>query len=1146
MNITKKIAYILITAHCLAFPNVINANGKDLNFASSVLDPLKNNIISNGLTFNYLDSYKFILFNGVINIEKELNFVNSLPPGIKKQILLGFIFKKKADLESEYITLKTILNNIPEYIEYYDELISSAKAMNKLDELNRQLAKSDTTNKYLLYAKALSEYYSGNYATANRLYKKLIESGFNNISVYYRYSYSLRNEGDYPSALEQLKKARQLNIEKKYLPKFLNAEGSLYYLSGKYKAAETLYRKARKLAEEKHNNYELIKSLVNLAIIADEKGKLASARELFKNALSIAQKINALELKALIHSELGVSFTYDTRLVEAERHYEKSLQLYRLLNDKNRLAILHANLGNVYSALSNYKFALKAFEKGLVYAGENKRSQILNLTGMGDVYANLSNYSKSLFYYNRAKKLAMEIKEISTLAEIEYGLGILELNLELPNKALHYFENARKISENLNNSFFKAELLHKSGVAHFLLGNFESAEKFLTEANIINSGNGDIYNQIAVNLDLSELLLNKNKFKQALELLQNTGILCKKYNLTHLLAKQNLILAEFYRSTGNYKKAIEILNNALRLSKGNHDFNTLIETNFLLGKLFERTGKTAKAKHYFLEAKNVLENVSRPMFEKSDIQISYYSSFNQIYKHLAKLYINEKNYEAAFELIDFQRSRNTSQNLNNLKVISATGDEQKLKRLYELDWMIASGIVTDTSAEKKEYDELKLTLAEKNPGIKTMFGFDKYQLLEELQNKLDSSESFISYYISGNFTQIFQISKNNFNSIKINITRDSLTSLIKSITPFYRETPKNEEIFFNQDLFSFNSGASFSLYKIIFEPVLKYVNTKTKLIFSLPPDMLKIPFEFLVTNYQKNKSPYNYNEMEFLINRFSISYVPSGHTLINLKEKNRKPNKINLLIGNPRIKNSNFIYSIRGSLFEDTETLLDINLESLDYSEKEIREINNFVGNSEIFLAETATEKNFKQYAPLSKIIHLSTHSFLYKNQPLIVFSSEDGGSDGLLERGEIIQLKLSADMVVLSSCKSGLGEIDKTEGVLGMQKSFLDAGANSVIVSLWDVNDRYTAILMKYFYKYLSEGYDKAVSLQMAKRKFIKNHSPNPYYWAAFVISGDTDKINFNTQKPLLIENIVLFLFSGFIFFMLFNRFIRKKLRLQ
>jgi hypothetical protein len=106
----------------------------------------------------------------------------------------------------------------------------------------------------------------------------------------------------------------------------------------------------------------------------------------------------------------------------------------------------------------------------------------------------------------------------------------------------------------------------------------------------------------------------------------------------------------------------------------------------------------------------------------------------------------------------------------------------------------------------------------------------------------------------------------------------------------------------------------------------------------------------------------------------------------------------------------------------------------------------------------------------------------------------------------------------------------------MGMQKSFFDAGAESMIVSLWDVNDKYTEKLMELFYENLSKDEDKAKALRKAKIEFIDKYSPNPYYWAGFILSGNTSKMklenNYNPQVYLLSSIvIILLLFSFFVF---------------
>ena len=1128
--ITKHIFFFNVIISLLLFNPLA---GKEISASGHSLEKVKREILSNGLTTKNLLDYHYFLFNGNANPGEELNFVKSLPANYKRDILTGFIFKKKADFEAEYNSLLKALNNLPEIPVYYEELVFTSKILGKLDDLKKRIKQTGIQKETLLFAQALIEYNKGNFSGATKIFKQLIKSGFQDFRVYYWYSYSLRNLGEYPTALKQLKIAERKIPAPEFLPGILNAEGSLYYLSGKYDEAERLYEQAKKLAGKYFNKIELVKSLINLAIITDDTGNLKKARNLFYEALALAVKINSLELRALVHSELGVSYTFDNRLIDAEKHYNKSLELFSKLRDKNRLAILYANLGNIYTNISNYKFALESFQKGLEFASENKRARILNLKGIADVYSNIANYSKALEYYRRAKDLADEIKEISMKAEIEESFGILELNLGLPKQALKYFARAENIARTLDNGFFIAGLYHKFGVAYSLLDSLSKAEQYFLSANKINKANGDIYNQLTVNLELAEIYLKQNKTGKASRLLKITGKKCREYDLKNLLTKQYLLSAELYKIDGNYKKAEELLKTAEMLAKEIPDYTAQIAANYELGKMFYNLGKLQTAEKYFLKATDILENVSKPLFEKKEIQISFYSNFNDVYNDLAKLYLQSKKDTSAFELIDFQRAHNTSQNLNNIKILSRINDENKLKRLYELDWMISSGVYSGLDSLKKEYARLKNKLIKENPGIEKYLGFKRKRTLSEIQNNLDSTENFVSYFITDYFTQIFHVSKSGFHSIRVDVSRDYIDKLIKGISPFYKTGKQKEEIFFNQDLFSFNAEAANKLYNILVKPVSEKLGKNTKIIFSLPPDMLKIPMEFLVTNYKPQESPYNYDKLEFLVNSYSISYAPSGNTLITLRERSSSLNKTNLLIGNSKIENKNFIYSIRGSLLENKETLRDINLESLEFSGKEIEEINSYLGNTEIFMQDNATEYNFKKFASSSKIIHLSTHSFLYKNQPLIVFSKGGGKEDGLLERGEILQLKLSADMVVLSSCKSGLGEIDKSEGVLGMQKSFIDAGAKSVVVSLWDVNDRYTAILMKYFYKYLNEGFDKSVALKLAKNEFIKNDSPNPYYWAAFVLTGNTSKIHLRSAKLFSIDRVVIIIiFLGLIFF--------------
>jgi len=127
----------------------------------------------------------------------------------------------------------------------------------------------------------------------------------------------------------------------------------------------------------------------------------------------------------------------------------------------------------------------------------------------------------------------------------------------------------------------------------------------------------------------------------------------------------------------------------------------------------------------------------------------------------------------------------------------------------------------------------------------------------------------------------------------------------------------------------------------------------------------------------------------------------------------------------------------------------------------------------------------------------------------------------------------------VLSSCRSGLGKIDEAEGIIGMQKAFFEAGSKSVLVALWDVSDKYTSYFMKDFYNHLAEGKSKSEALQQAKLDFIKNYSANPYYWSAFILSGNPSSIKIQEASSFtLLYFLGILLLIGFVFFIV-KRFV-------
>ena len=269
------------------------------------------------------------------------------------------------------------------------------------------------------------------------------------------------------------------------------------------------------------------------------------------------------------------------------------------------------------------------------------------------------------------------------------------------------------------------------------------------------------------------------------------------------------------------------------------------------------------------------------------------------------------------------------------------------------------------------------------------------------------------------------------------------------------------------------------------------------------------PFELLRFNSDKDLQQYFYYG-EYA----NITYAPSLNSFVHfskIKQKNKSSQKALLVSANPETS----------SAITYTENLLSVrsNSGNIKFVDDEINAINKTLLNkgkwtlkrfsTDLLDSKSVNETKFKaldigEY----KYIHIAAHGVHDETNPKYsgLLLGRTTVEDGILQSHEIFPLNLSADLVTLSSCFSGFGEIDPDEGNLGIYRSFLMAGAKSVIISLWDVEDESTSILFMKFYEYLKLGNSKSESLRLAKM-YLKNETrfDHPFFWAPFIIMGES-----------------------------------------
>lgn len=323
-------------------------------------------------------------------------------------------------------------------------------------------------------------------------------------------------------------------------------------------------------------------------------------------------------------------------------------------------------------------------------------------------------------------------------------------------------------------------------------------------------------------------------------------------------------------------------------------------------------------------------------------------------------------------------------------------------------------------------------------------------------------------------------------------------------------------------------NASHSLFKILIEPISDDIKEKRLII--VPDGRLGyLPFETLIYKLPTSKRM-DYRNLNYLIKTNPVSYTYSSTLLYrNFKEFDAS---MKLLAFAPEYEQFD----------ESEDSDLSTYFMPLINAVIEVENIS-AIYNGDAFLNNEATETKFKEIADDYDIIHLAMHTMIDNEKPMyskLVFSkSNDTINDRFLNTYELYGLELKAKMVVLSACNTGSGKIEEGEGIMSLARGFIYAGVPSIIMTLWEVEDKSGADIMTLFYQKLKKGLPKDIALQQAKLDYLESATQlrsHPYFWLAYVDIGNTKAFKRTTYNSEIGYSIVV------IFIILFTTILRKR----
>lgn len=411
--------------------------------------------------------------------------------------------------------------------------------------------------------------------------------------------------------------------------------------------------------------------------------------------------------------------------------------------------------------------------------------------------------------------------------------------------------------------------------------------------------------------------------------------------------------------------------------------------------------------------------------------------------------------------------------------------------------------------QQTKRDSLLKAFKEKAPDYFALKYRNEAISIKKVRDNLpDAHEALIEYFLSEKQLFIFLITKS---SVRLEVQH--IDSAFREKVLAFRSVMAEKSLTISPERFA---ASARDLYRLLLTPIEKNIRTEKIHSLKIIPDAFLgyIPFEVLLTK-DPGADTKNFRDLPYVLRDYTIRYDWSALTFSSAERENRASSK--LIAFAPSYEYKGAIASARNDAFRS-------NLEPLYFTKSEVEGIGK-VFTSDSYVGQKADENTFKNLSDRYSIIHLATHAVTDDKNPLnskLVFSPSTS-DDGYLHAYELYGLNLNADLVVLSACNTGYGKLRSGEGIVSLARGFAYAGCPSLVMTLWQVNDRSTSKLITYFYEELSKGEKKSEALRKAKLRYLQSADElksHPLYWAGLVLNGDDAPLRSESgiMRPILL----------------------------
>ena len=873
----------------------------------------------------------------------------------------------------------------------------------------------------------------------------------------------------------------------------LRAKANSLWFLGENREASTLHRQAIQLFKLVDRPIEVGRTLSTSIQSLILLGEYDRAHSVAKEAQKIFADAGDILRLARLDINVGNIFHRQDRFCEALSHYRRAYS--RLILDEDQEGII-ASLHNIAVCLimvNDYEGAQGTYEKIREFCVSRKVPLALAQAEYNIAYMHYlrGSYGRALDMLRNARKLAQRTGDNyhAALCDLDLAEIYLEINLhhdaiELAQQAFTQFDHLGIKYEAAKALCYLAVGLSQERKGFRALELFQRARAmFIKEKNHIWPSLIDIY-EATMYFNEGRLMKARQCCLSALDFFRNSplpsrAILCR------------LLLARIALKAGEIECALRECQNALQAIA---EYETPIlkyEAHLVMGKIEEAGDKLEEAKVHYRNAKEVLDKL-RNGLQGQLLKISFLENKLEVYESLVHLCIApglpaEARTEA-WNCIEEAKSRTLLESISR-EAGSATTDNAHsggltpgvLKLREQLNWYYHRIEVEEqaqTPARDERLFELRRLAAHyeksflrllrdlpSNEAEAAGLGMPKAVPLETLREALGPNTTLVEYFRVHDTLLAAIVTLDGIKIIPVtpaSRAAETVRMLQFQLSKFMLGPDYIGQ--FHEQLLESTRGRLCELYTQLIAPVR--ASLKGQHLIVVPHEFLhQVPFHALCDNDQ------------YLVDSFAVSYAPSASVYMQCRQKETNKTGSSLILG-----------------ISDSQT---------PEIHKELKSIASSLPEAKVFVGRDASEQTLREKAPQSRLIHIASHGQFRRDNPAF---SGIRLVDTFLTLYDLYRLRMPVDQVTLSGCSTGINGIGAGDELIGLMRGFLFAGARSLLLTLWDINDKTTAQFMKAFYKRFFRYPNRALALREAMLE-LRQRYPHPYYWAPFVLVGDASQ---------------------------------------